>query len=76
MPKLVLIKWHDAVSTDGWCDEDDEIESPHEIHTVGFLIHEDKEKIVVAMQIDLDRSGYSMTMSIPKPWILKRIKIK
>lgn len=78
--KPVYIKWHDAVSDDEWAELHDEPEALHVIHTLGFLIKEDKKSIVVAMQIDPEREGRSMTMTIPKAWILDRrflrVKIK
>jgi hypothetical protein len=68
------------VSDDNWVDMDAEHEDPHVIHTLGFLIKEDKSCIVVAMQIDTERDARSMTMTIPRAWILEvrylRVKVK
>lgn len=71
--KPIYVKWHDAVSDDAWIDKEDHHDlETHVIHTLGFLVHEDRSKIIVAMQWDPEREGISMRMAIPKSWIIKR----
>ena len=67
-PKLVYLEWVDAVADLGW--EENVKASLHECHTVGYIIDETKDAIVVA-------ATWSKTMSnarmhIPKAWIVKR----
>jgi hypothetical protein len=72
--KPVYVQWKDAVSFDEWTDG--EVPELHVIHTLGFLIHEDKEKIVIAMQVDPDSESRSMEMAIPRGMIVKLKKLK
>ena len=67
-PKLVYLEWVDAVADLGW--EENVKACLHECHTVGYIIDETKDAIVVA-------ATWSKTMSnarmhIPKAWIIKR----
>lgn len=75
--QIELVSWTDAVSHDPWTDLDSAIETnPHEIHTVGFVLFEDKHKITIAQNIDLINQGVSCIMTIPKPWVTKRTTLK
>ena len=75
----VYIVWHDAASMDSWEDiakvRDFE---PHQIHTLGFLVSENENKIVVCLSIDINEDGASQVLTIPKSWILqlKKLKVK
>jgi ABC-type dipeptide/oligopeptide/nickel transport system ATPase subunit len=72
----VYIIWQDAVSCDPWQSVDDAISTGlHTIHTLGFLLSENRKQIVVAMQLDMEGEAVSMTMTIPKPWILRRLNL-
>lgn len=63
--QVVYVKWHDAVSSHDWTDNTEPPEETHVIETVGFLTAKDKNKIVIAMQIDPERQARSMEMTIP-----------
>ncbi len=74
--KAELITWQDAVSEDEW--EDIEKAKDLELHTIftlGFLLHEDDCKIILAHNWDSDREGVSQHIAIPKGWILDRREI-
>jgi hypothetical protein len=77
MLKPVYIIWHDAVSNDAW-EELKEAKDlhPHQIHTLGFLLDEDKNKVVVALNFDIEREGASQMLSIPRSWIVKIRKLR
>lgn len=76
MIKPIYVVWQDACSDDSWNGPDDGFEDPHTIHTLGFLVFEDKAKIVVAQNIDMNKMGRSMEISIPTAWILKKKLLK
>ena len=71
-PKVILVEWIDAVCSAGW-----EIESKPELHpctTLGYLITEDAEAVVIASTLSLGSNNARMV--IPKAWIKKRKEIK
>lgn len=77
-PVIEIVVWKDAVSVDSWEDIGDLIKDVqlHTITTIGFVISEDKEKLMLAGNIDLHNECASCVMLIPKGWILKRKKVK
>ena len=71
-PKVILVEWVDSVCGAGW-----EIDSKPELHpctTLGYLINEDAEAIVIASTLSLGSNNARMV--IPKAWIKKRKEIK
>ena len=71
-PKVILVEWVDAVCGAGW-----EIESKPELHpctTLGYLINEDADAVVIASTLSLGSNNARMV--IPKAWIKKRKEIK
>jgi hypothetical protein len=75
---LVMIEWYDAESEVTWEDPKAVAEWSKKdfIATeVGFLIHEDKNHIVLTSQIGSDGTIGNRTR-IPKPWLKSRKKIK
>ena len=71
-PKVILVEWIDAVCSSGW-----EIDSKPELHpctTLGYLITEDTDAIVIASTLSLGSNNARMI--IPKAWIKKRKEIK
>lgn len=76
--KRVIIDWLDAFSEDGWADFDDkDVRSEHPVTTIGWVIREDDNYIVVAGSISPDprKSGnwqVSGAMGIPKGCITGR----
>lgn len=72
--KIVEVYWQDAQSQDGWVSIEEAVnDSLPMIRTVGYLLKETKELIVVTMQLDTKNDKTSMVMTIPRAWI-KRIK--
>jgi len=70
--KAVLVTWQDAVSVDAWEDISKAKETNlHTIHTLGFLIHEDEDRYLIAHNIDLDGDACSQHIAIPKTWIIE-----
>jgi len=70
-PKVILVEWIDAVCSSGW-----EIDSKPELHpctTLGYLITEDTDAIVIASTLSLGSNNARMI--IPKAWIKKRKEI-
>jgi hypothetical protein len=70
--KVILVEWVDAVCSAGW-----EIDSKPELHpctTLGYLITEDAEAVVIASTLSLGSNNARMV--IPKAWIKKRKEIK
>ena len=75
----VYVIWHDAVSEDDWQDLDSAKElHSHQIHSLGFLIEEDKNRIVIALSLDKENDSASQTLVIPKTWMLgmKKLRVK
>ena len=71
-PKVILVEWIDAVCSAGW-----EAETKPELHpctTLGFLITEDDDAVVIASTLSLGSNN--ARMMIPKAWIKKRKEIK
>lgn len=67
---MVVVEWLDAESTDEW--EDREMErSIKPIKTVGHLVEEKDDQIVVAMNFDASNDKISMVMVIPTDWIIE-----
>ena len=73
-----LIQWDDACSrANGWSDiSKAETEGARIIQTktLGYLIHEDKQKIMLAHNLN-ELGHFSDTIAIPKGWITKRTKL-
>lgn len=71
--KLVYVEWLDHVSMEAWEDlKDIENEKPHVIRSVGILINEDKDTLVIFMNADEEAERASMCMVICKPLIIYR----
>jgi len=71
-PKVILVEWVDAVADAGW-----EATTKPELHsctTLGYLIAEDNDALVIASTLSLGQSN--ARMHIPKAWIKKRKEIK
>jgi hypothetical protein len=68
---MVHVHWHDACSRTGWASVESLIEehTPWCVDTVGFLLHEDRERIIVGLSVHSDDvAGDSLV--IPMTWIL------
>lgn len=73
---IIYLRWVDAVSSDQWTTINEVEHFAHEIHTVGMLLNENEKYITVNMNLDPHGERISMTMVIPKSWIIHREEIK
>jgi hypothetical protein len=72
---LVEIVWDDACSESGWCYVDDTKLSPQHCYTVGFLIFESRDHILIGHTHD-GEGGYVGWFQIPKRMIVSRKTLK
>lgn len=73
--KLIYVIWNDAVSVDAWTDISEITPELAEIHSVGFLVCENKEVLTIALNVDTTNLSASCIMNIPKKWIRFRKNI-
>lgn len=74
--KVTFVTWQDAVSEDAWEDITEAKKSkPHTIFSVGFLIDEDDDRILLGLNWDAEREAVSQTIAIPIAWILDQREI-
>jgi len=67
---LVLVEWLDASARAGWTDLADAKDCPlAPCMSVGFLIHKDKDRLVVVATVGTYAMGDRI--AIPKPWVTK-----
>ena len=84
MIEIVKVTWIDAQRLELGVIQEDEFPDikPIPCDIVGFLVHEDKERIIVAQErwdklgLDLEKSGVKYVHVIPKCSILKITKLK
>lgn len=65
-PKLMYVEWVDAVADVGWDDEPEKV-SVHLIKSVGWLVKDNKNEIVLAA--DYSDGDTNRRIAIPKSWI-------
>lgn len=70
--QYVKILWNDAVSVDAWTSAEEIIPESAVIETVGMLVTENDDIVVVALSHDTNNDKYSSYINIPKKWIIKR----
>lgn len=75
--KILYVIWLDHCSVSSWMDREEAIKTADmaEIHTVGWLIHEDKDKLVLALNIDSSNDNVSDAITIYKKCITERIEV-
>lgn len=63
---MVLVEWDDAHQHEGWHDIDDRIEenSFFRCETVGWLVHEDERKVVIATSVAESRMSVRIESDI------------
>ena len=66
---VVRVVWYDAESSDDWQDVEGINRTVRPIRTVGYLIEETDDHIVVAQNHDPHNGKISMIMTIPNVWI-------
>jgi len=84
MNEIVKVTWIDAQRLELGVIQEDELPNikPIPCDIVGFLVHEDKERIIVAQErweklgLDLEKSGCKYVHVIPKVSIIKITKLK
>ena len=75
----IYLKWVDSRMYHGWKDESDLqhiMEMPLEIETIGWMIHENDQRIVVSGNWSPHSENFGNPIVIPKCSILKRKKVK
>ena len=64
--KVALVIWEDATSIDPWVDEAEVFaDSCHLVHSVGFVIAKDSERVTLALNHDTGSDSLSCIMLIP-----------
>ena len=68
----VYVIWQDATNLTGWSSLEEAVElTPAVIYSLGWLIHEDSVKIVLAHSLDPDDGENLCALTVPKSWILE-----
>jgi hypothetical protein len=75
-PKFLKVHWHDAQSVDGWTFKSDIEPSLAMVVTLGHLVKEDVDTVVIALNHDETNDSYSCFINIPKKWIVQRKTVK
>ena len=74
--QVVMLEWQDACSVDEWSDEvEARVARLASIVSVGFLVAEHEDRIVLALNWDSDNKSYSQFIAVPKPWVLKQVSL-
>ena len=73
--KLYKIEWEDAASSGGWIELGEEKLDPLIVTTVGFLIKETKDRLILAQSLTNGHRSADR-IQIPKAWIKKKTHIK
>jgi len=74
-PRLVEVVWRDAVSFgEPFRAEEVAVKAQlSERHTVGYLLYQDDERVVVAQTYDPDDDEADDVTVIPAPWVVRRV---
>lgn len=67
--KLIYVEWVDAVASSGW-EKHEEAESIHLCRSIGYVVKEDKDCLILASTISQDQNN--CRIAIPKAWIKKK----
>ena len=73
--KIVIVEWVDSSFSEGWVGEDKFDYGICRIHSVGYLVHETKEFISIALNVG-DNGQISDVMNIPKAALLSMTELK
>ena len=71
-PQAERVLWKDHVSEDEWVSKDSVVPRSHTIESVGIVVTETPEMLVLALNFDPEGDAYSCIMHICKELILKR----
>lgn len=73
-PRIYHVEWTDAVTDNGW-----EVGTGNSnldvVSSIGYLLYEDKEKIILAGDVSYDKDKLLHTnrrISIPNKWIINK----
>jgi hypothetical protein len=69
--EVMHLIWIDSESTNEWTEVSNLNSKLTEIHSVGFLVHQDKERYVLAVSYDSDNDAANGIMYIPKKAVKK-----
>ncbi len=72
---IEYVLWKDAVSVDPWTHVDEIKPTYHLIETVGFIVKESNEAVVVALSHDMNSNNYCCFIHIPKEMVVLRKKL-
>ncbi len=71
MYPLVCVQWLDAVALQGWCTlQDCQDVALDTVETVGYVVHRDSARIVVAGTVGKDNS-FNNVIAIPRSWVVE-----
>lgn len=73
--KVVHIAWIDSEAINEWHRLDEVDHDLKEIHSVGFLVHEDESKYLLALSYALDVESINAAMWIPKGCVTRVKKL-
>jgi hypothetical protein len=79
--EVVHVEWVDSSAVSSWSDTSELSIPLNHVHSVGILVHQDKEKLVLASAWDFENAHANGVMIIPRCAIkkfapLQTIKIK
>lgn len=72
--EIVYVRWIDSESGSGWTECGEFLAPLTYCHSVGFLIHQDAEKYVLANSYDPETDSANATMTIPRVAV-KKVKV-
>lgn len=73
----VYIIWLDACSGEDWIDLAEAVKEPlAEIHSVGFLMHKNQDRVLLALNIDQTNAKVSQYIAIPQRWISTIVELR
>lgn len=72
--KAVYLEWLDAHCLNGWHAADAEVKL--RIISIGFIVYEDGERIVISTSRDESEGVWTEQLTIPKRAILRRRQLK
>lgn len=69
------VDWRDAAGSSGWQWIGDHKAKHYDVHSIGYLLHEDDEYVTLCMSLTSEfQSGDRL--QIPQAWITKKTKLK
>ena len=72
---ILHVTWKDAVSVDEWTHIDEIVPTFHMIESVGMLVKEDDDTLVLGLNHDVDSGNWACFIHIPKDMIMVRTEM-